>query len=99
MGSGFSAASTTYDVLDGVDLHGKVAVVTGGYSGLGKETVRAFRAAGAEVVVPARDVARAAQQLDDIAGVTVEHLDLLDPVSIDASRTGSWPAGSRCTSW
>ena len=46
MGSGFTAASTTYDVLKGIELHGKVAIVTGGYSGLGRETVRAFRSAG-----------------------------------------------------
>ncbi|MFI5693352.1 oxidoreductase [Kribbella sp. NPDC051586] len=84
IGSGFSAASTTYDVLRGVDLHGKVAIVTGGYSGLGKETVRAFRSAGADVIVPARDVARAAGELADIDGVVVEQLDLLDPASIDA---------------
>jgi NAD(P)-dependent dehydrogenase (short-subunit alcohol dehydrogenase family) len=84
LGSGFTAASTTYDVLEGVDLHGKNAIVTGGYSGLGKETVRAFRAAGAEVVVPARDVARATEELADLDGVVVEEMDLLDPKSIDA---------------
>lgn len=84
MGSGFTAASTTDDVLDGIDLNGKVAIVTGGYSGLGKETVRAFRAAGAEVVVPARDVARATGELSDVEGVVVDELDLLDPASIDA---------------
>ncbi|MET9275846.1 oxidoreductase [Kribbella sp. NPDC003557] len=84
LGSGFTAASTTDDVLEGIDLHGKLAIVTGGYSGLGKETVRAFRSAGAEVVVPARDVGRAASELADIAGVTVGKLDLLDPASIDA---------------
>jgi NAD(P)-dependent dehydrogenase (short-subunit alcohol dehydrogenase family) len=84
IGSGFTAASTTYDVMRGIDLHGRVAIVTGGYSGLGKETVRAFRSAGADVIVPARDVARAAGELADIDGVVVEELDLLDPASIDA---------------
>lgn len=84
LGSGFTAASTTDDVLKDIDLHGKVAIVTGGYSGLGKETVRAFRAAGAEVVVPARDVARATEELSDVDGVVVDELDLLDPASIDA---------------
>ncbi|MGW7686104.1 oxidoreductase [Kribbella sp. NPDC054772] len=84
MGSGFTAASTTNDVLDGIDLHGKVAIVTGGYSGLGRETVRAFRSAGADVVVPARDVARASAELADVGGVAVEEMDLLDPASIDA---------------
>jgi NAD(P)-dependent dehydrogenase (short-subunit alcohol dehydrogenase family) len=84
IGSGFTAASTTYDVMQGIDLRGKVAIVTGGYSGLGKETVRAFRSAGADVIVPARDVARAAGELADIDGVVVDELDLLDPASIDA---------------
>ncbi|MFF0345421.1 oxidoreductase [Kribbella sp. NPDC004875] len=84
MGSGFTAASTTDDVLEGIDLHGKVAIVTGGYSGLGKETVRAFRSAGADVVVPARDVARATAELADVGEVAVQELDLLDPASIDA---------------
>jgi NAD(P)-dependent dehydrogenase (short-subunit alcohol dehydrogenase family) len=38
----------------GCDLTGKTVVVTGGYSGIGVETVRAFRSAGAKVVVPLR---------------------------------------------
>ncbi|MET9310586.1 oxidoreductase [Kribbella sp. NPDC003505] len=84
LGSGFTAASTTDDVLEGIDLHGKLAIVTGGYSGLGKATVRAFRSAGAEVVVPARDVERAAAELADVDGVAVERMDLLDRASIDA---------------
>lgn len=60
LGSGFTAASTTTDILAGVDLTGKHALVTGGYSGLGLETTYALAAAGAQVLVPARraDVAR-----------------------------------------
>jgi NAD(P)-dependent dehydrogenase (short-subunit alcohol dehydrogenase family) len=84
LGSGFTAASTTKDILEGIDLHGKLAIVTGGYSGLGKETVRALRVAGADVVVPARDVARAAGQLEEVDGIEFAELDLLDPASIDA---------------
>ena len=38
----FSAASTTDEVLRGIDLKGKVAVVTGSSAGLGTETVRAL---------------------------------------------------------
>ncbi|MEU4197894.1 SDR family NAD(P)-dependent oxidoreductase [Kribbella sp. NPDC026611] len=56
LGSGFSAASTVGDVLEGVDLRGKVALVTGGYSGLGKVTVDALRSAGADVHAIGRDV-------------------------------------------
>ncbi len=39
--SPFNAHSTAYDVVNGLDLTGKTAIVTGGYSGLGLETVRA----------------------------------------------------------
>lgn len=81
--SGFTAASTTNDVVKGIDLHGKTAIVTGGYSGLGKETVRALRSAGADILVPARDVERATAELADIEGVTVDELDLLDQAGID----------------
>jgi len=83
-GSGFTAYSTTADVIDGIDLTGRTAIVTGGYSGLGLETARSLRAAGADVIVPARDTARASRQLAGIDGVVVDELDLLDPVSIDA---------------
>jgi len=84
IGSGFGAASTAAEVLAGCDLTGKTAVVTGGYSGIGLETVRAFRSAGAKVIVPTRDMARARASLADIPEVRLESMDLLDPHSIDA---------------
>jgi NAD(P)-dependent dehydrogenase (short-subunit alcohol dehydrogenase family) len=82
--SGFGAASTAEEVIKGVDLTGRVAIVTGGYSGIGLETARVLGAAGAEVVVPARDLERARAALKDVPGAEVESLDLLDPASIDA---------------
>lgn len=83
-GSGFTAASTTAHVIRGVDLVGKVAIVTGGYSGLGRESVRTLVSAGARVIVPARDLARARQALEGVGAVEIWPMDLLDPVSIDA---------------
>ena len=82
LGSGFGAESTATDVLSGVDLSGKLAIVTGGYSGLGLETTRALAAAGAHVVVPARrpDVAR--QAVEGIEGAEVDALDLADLGSV-----------------
>jgi NAD(P)-dependent dehydrogenase (short-subunit alcohol dehydrogenase family) len=83
IGSGFGAASTAADVIKGIDLSSKVAIVTGGYSGIGVETARTLRAAGARVIVPARDRDKAATALQGI-DVEIETMDLLDPVSIDA---------------
>ena len=82
--SGFGAATTAAEVIAGRDLIGETAVVTGGYSGIGIETVRAFRSAGAEVVVPARDKAKAKANLAGMPDVLLEVMDLLDPGSIDA---------------
>lgn len=84
IGSGFSAASTAADVIRGCNLTGKIAVVTGGASGIGVETTRALRSAGATVIVPARDRTRAAAALEGIDGVELEAMDLIDPASIDA---------------
>ena len=52
--SGFGMRSTAAEVIAGIDLTGKTALVTGGYSGLGLETVRALARAGARVIVGAR---------------------------------------------
>lgn len=82
IGSGFGASSTAQDVLQGIDLGGKLALVTGGYSGLGLETVRALTGAGARVVVPARRPAAAREAVGDIDGVEVDELDLSDLASV-----------------
>ncbi len=83
--SPFGMRSTAAEVIAGIDLSGKVALVTGGYSGLGLETVRALAGAGAKVFVAARRPEVAAKDLEGVAGdVTILMLDLCDPVSIDA---------------
>lgn len=84
LGSGFTAASTAAEIVSGRDLTGLQVVITGGHSGLGRETTRVLCAAGASVTVAARNPVRAADQLRGIDGVRTEALDLLDPASIDA---------------
>ncbi len=83
IGSGFGAATTAAEVTSGLDLTGTTAVVTGGYAGIGLETTRALRSAGAEVVVPARDRRKAAAALGGLDGVRIESMDLADPASVD----------------
>ncbi len=83
--SPFGHRSTAAEVIAGIDLTGKVALVTGGYSGLGTETVRALARAGAHVIIGARRPEAAASDLEGIDGkLTILQLDLSDPASIDA---------------
>ncbi|MER6497750.1 SDR family NAD(P)-dependent oxidoreductase [Streptomyces griseorubiginosus] len=84
IGSGFGAHSTADDVLAGVDLSGKLAIVTGGYSGLGLETTKALVKAGARVVVPARRPDTAKEALAGLDGVEQDVLDLGDLDSVHA---------------
>jgi NAD(P)-dependent dehydrogenase (short-subunit alcohol dehydrogenase family) len=77
--------STPSEVIAGADLSGKLAVVTGGYSGLGLETTKALAEAGADVIIPARRPEHARDVLaglGDTAGtVTVDEMDLGDLAS------------------
>ncbi|HKU32081.1 MAG TPA: SDR family NAD(P)-dependent oxidoreductase [Arthrobacter sp.] len=86
IGSGFGHYSNASEVIEGIDLHGKTAIVTGGYSGLGLETVRALSSAGARVTVPARRPEHAREVLAaaglGTADVTVEALDLADQEAV-----------------
>lgn len=82
IGSRFGMRSTAAQVIEGIDLPGKVALVTGGYSGLGLETVRALVGAGGRVIVAARRPDAAATDLAGVAGVEILRLDLADPASI-----------------
>jgi len=75
---------TADEVLDGVDLGGRTALVTGGYSGIGPATVAALAKAGARVLVPARRPDEARQVLADVAAVEVGELDLSDQDSVAA---------------
>src|SRR5690349_8688391 len=87
--SPFTAASTAADVIEGVDLTGRRAIVTGGASGIGVETARALAGAGADVTIAVRDMTAGERTAADIAAgtgreITVAPLDLADPSSISA---------------
>lgn len=82
--SGFGPQSTAFETLGDADLSGKIAIITGGASGIGLETTRILSQAGASVLVAARNPDKAREALKSIPSVGVGKLDLMDPASIDA---------------
>ncbi|MEU9549190.1 SDR family NAD(P)-dependent oxidoreductase [Streptomyces werraensis] len=86
----FTARTDAREVIEGVDLTGRRAVVTGGASGLGAETVRALAEAGAEVTVATRRPEAAERLVRELAAadgagpVHTAPLDLADLTSVDA---------------
>jgi NAD(P)-dependent dehydrogenase (short-subunit alcohol dehydrogenase family) len=91
----FTRESTSDDVIAGVDLTGRRAVVTGAASGIGIETARALAAAGADVTLAVRNVEAGERVAAEITGKTgnprihVSALELTDQASIDAF-TEAW---------
>jgi NAD(P)-dependent dehydrogenase (short-subunit alcohol dehydrogenase family) len=87
--SPFGFESTAAEVIAGIDLHDRQALVTGAASGIGVETARALASAGAQTVIAARDLAAAERTAADIRATTgnpavsVARLDLLDRGSVD----------------
>ena len=91
----FGAESTAAEVIDGIDLSGRRAIVTGGSSGIGIETARALAGAGAEVTLAVRNLAAGERTADDIIAATgnkqvyVAPLDLADQGSV-AAFVAAW---------
>ncbi|MER9431508.1 SDR family NAD(P)-dependent oxidoreductase [Mesorhizobium sp. M0408] len=92
--SRFGAQSTAADVIQGIDLRGKRAVVTGASSGIGVESARALAGAGAEVALAVRDIDAGQRVAEDITATTgnrdvpVVGLDLADQISVAAFVSG-----------
>src|SRR3954466_222510 len=84
--SGFGYRTTAAEAVAGIDLTGKLAIVTGGYSGLGLETTKALAKAGAHVVVPARRPEAARELLGELAEVDELDLGSLESVEAFAER-------------
>ena len=86
--STFGFETTALEVVEGVDLSGKRAIVTGGASGIGVETVRALAKAGAEVTIAARDVDAGEQVATETGALNVAYLDLAKLDSVEAFARG-----------
>jgi NAD(P)-dependent dehydrogenase (short-subunit alcohol dehydrogenase family) len=94
----FGSETTTNEVLEGIDLSDRRAIVTGASGGLGAETARALASAGAHVTLAARNLEKAGDVAESIRQSTGNDrvevgppLELMDPDSIRAFAT-SWLA-------
>ncbi len=91
----FNAESTAAEVISGIDLTGRRAIVTGGASGIGIETARALASANADVTLAVRNTAAGEQVAADItestgnSRVLVAPLDLADQASV-AAFVAAW---------
>ena len=91
----FGRHSTAAEVVEGIDLSGKRAIVTGAASGIGVETARALALTGASVTLAVRNTDAGAQTAADITATTenqkihVAPLDLSDQGSI-AKFVAAW---------
>lgn len=94
----FNRDSTTEEVLSGIDLSGKRILITGGTAGLGWETARSMSAAGAEIIITARDHAKyqtaASQILEQQPNAQLHFVELsLD--DLDSCRAAAKDINSR----
>jgi NAD(P)-dependent dehydrogenase (short-subunit alcohol dehydrogenase family) len=86
----FGYETTAAEVVEGIDLGGKRAIVTGGASGIGIETARALAGAGAAVTLAVRGTDEGERVAADIRSstgsdeVSVAPLELTDAASVDA---------------
>ena len=92
--SKFGAETTASEVAEGIDLRGKLALVTGGSSGIGQETARVLAERGAHVVLTARDVPKGegvAAAIRESADSWFPALDNIRRKQTEARRRHVWP--------
>ena len=93
----YGAETTADEVLADVDLSGKTILLTGGYSGIGREAARAMAAKGAHVIIAGRDADKLASESEALAHETGAAIDTLqvDLASLDSVRRAGEDARRR----
>lgn len=87
--NGYNFHTTAEEVSEGVDLTGKVALVTGANSGLGFETARVFALRGAHVIAVARTVAKAEKAIAQLREELPAGEYTFTPLACDLGSLGS----------
>lgn len=82
--SGFGYASTAEEVTEGIDMHGKVVLITGANSGLGNESARVLAKRGATIIAVARSNEKATAAAAAWPGAIPVACDLSEPSSVRA---------------
>ena len=85
--SPFNNTTTAEEIIASIDLSGKLAVITGGSTGIGKETARVMANAGADIFIGARNVEKLNEAKEELAAVGsgevfAARLDLMEPASV-----------------
>ena len=81
LGFGFNTTSAASDVIKGISLKGKIAIITGENTGTGLEITITLVGAGATVIVPAKDVEKVKNNLQGIQNMEIESMDIIDPAT------------------
>src|SRR6516225_5700175 len=89
MANTFSAASTTEEVLSGINLQGKRILVTGVSAGIGVETARSLAAHGAHVVGAARDLDKAEKATAQVRKDAAANGGRLELIGLDLANLKS----------
>jgi len=85
----FDGTSTTDEVLDGIDLHGKRILVTGASAGLGVETCRALVARGASVIGAVRDLDKGRSATGEVVAAAQQSGGSFELVQVDLASLAS----------
>ena len=88
--SPFGHGTQAEEVVKGIDLKGKTAIVTGGSSGIGVETARALARAGARVILPVRSRKAAEEIAADIQKTTGNNA-----IEVADMDLGDWPSARK----
>ena len=84
-------------------IDGKIALVTGGASGIGEQTSKVLTAAGAKVIIVDIDEARAKRLASELPGASYRVFDITDEAAVRSgikeSKSSTFSSTTRASAW